>query len=91
MLQVMKYSLLERKKEKDDMIMNWISYPGLAPIISEARNIVETRQMTNIEKLIESMKSHENQQSAPIVASIAILIGCNDAIGRKITNHAARP
>ena len=91
MRQVVKYNLLERKKEKDNMIMNWISYPGLAPIISEARNIVETGQITNIEKLIESMKSHENQPSAPIVTSIAVLIGCNDAIGKKLANHAARP
>ena len=64
---VVEYNLLEIKKEDDDMIINWKSYPGLAPIISKARNMIETGQMTNLEELLYSMQGHESQQSAPRV------------------------
>ena len=48
---------------------------GLSNIITESRKLIEMGQATGIEKLITLMKVHESQQSAPIVASIAILIG----------------
>ena len=49
----------------------------MAYIISKARQVVQTGELTNIEELVEAMRGHESQQSAPIVASIATLLGQN--------------
>ena len=40
-----------------------------------AREIVETGEKRQIEKLVKLMQGHESQQSATIIATIAILIG----------------
>ena len=40
-----------------------------------AREIVETGKKEQIEKLAELMQCHESQQSAAVVATIAILVG----------------
>ena len=66
------------------MLLNWKSYPGLGNIITKSRNMIETGQMTGIEWLVELMQGHESQQSAPLVASIATLIG--NAIRSRQTN-----
>ena len=57
------------------MIKDWKSNPGLAVVITMAREIMNTGQTTHLEELIELMLGHETQQSAPLIASIAILIG----------------
>ena len=44
-------------------------------IIYKAREVIQTGQKTHIEKLTELMMGHEIQQTAPIIATIAILIG----------------
>ena len=51
------------------------SYPGLALIITMAREVLDTGKTTQIEKLTKLMQGHEIQQSAPLIATIAILIG----------------
>ena len=61
--------------KEDRKIDSWKSYPGLATIISMAREIVETGEKRQIEKLVKLMQGHESQQSATIIATIAILIG----------------
>ena len=71
---VIQYNMLEKKKEDDSMIKDWKSYPGLAVIITMAREIMNTGQTTHLEELIELMLGHETQQSAPLIASISILI-----------------
>ena len=77
-----RYPDLERVKqynmqaEKDDnMINDWKSYPDVALIIAMAREILDTGQTTQLEELTENMLGHDIQQSAPLIASIAILIG----------------
>ena len=40
-----------------------------------ARDVVENNARNEIVKLIEMMKTHESQQTAPIIATIAMLIG----------------
>ena len=69
------YNLLEERKV-DRMIQEWKSYPGMSHIICQARQIIQNGDQT-IENLVETMKGHESQQSAPIVASIATLLGQN--------------
>ena len=71
--EVVRYDPLERKSNEGHLNY-WKSYPGMARIIGEARCIIKTSQTTWIEELINLMKGHESQQSAPLVASIAILI-----------------
>ena len=39
-----------------------------------ARIIIDTGQTTQLEELTELMLGHESKQSAPLIASIAILI-----------------
>ena len=59
------------------MIQGWKSYPGMAYIISKARQVVQTGELTNIEELVKVMRGHESQQSAPIIALIATLLDQN--------------
>ena len=40
-----------------------------------AREIVETGEKKQIEKLVKLMQSHESRQSAPLITTIAILVG----------------
>ena len=70
---VIKYNMPAKKEDKK--IDSWKSYPGLATIISMAREIIETGEKRQIEKLVKLMQGHESQQSATIIATIAILIG----------------
>ena len=70
---LIKYNMLAKKEDRK--ISSWKSYPGLATIISMAREIVETGEKKQIEKLVKLMQGHESQQSATIVATIAILVG----------------
>ena len=63
------------KKKDDSMIKNWKSYPGLAVVIDMAGEIMDTGQTIHLEELIELMLGHETQQSAPLIASMAILKG----------------
>ena len=62
-------------KKDDNMINEWKSYQGLAPNITMAREVLDTGKTTQIEKLTELMQGHEIQQSAPLISTIAILIG----------------
>ena len=70
---VKQYNMLAKKD--DNMINDWKSYPGLAPIINMAREIIETGEKMQIEKLTKLMQGHESQQFAPLITTIAILIG----------------
>ena len=71
--EVVRYDPLERKSHEGHLNY-YKSYPGMARIIGEARCIIKTSQTTWIEELINLMKGHESQQSAPLLASIDILI-----------------
>ena len=84
-VKVVKYNPLERKKS-DDMLLEWKSYPSIATIIKEARYIIENNRISGTERLISLMQGHESQQSAPLVASIAILVG--NAIRSKQSNNS---
>ena len=52
---VVEYNHLERKKN-DKMFLTWKSYPGIANIITKARNMTETGQMVCIKRLLELMQ-----------------------------------
>ena len=67
------FNILRREKNKE--LQEWKSYPGIEKIVQLSRNIVEKNEKSKIMELIEMMKVHENQQTAPIVATIALLIG----------------
>ena len=49
------------EKKNDSMIKDWKSYPGLADVITMAREIMNTGQTTHLEELIELMLGHETQ------------------------------
>ena len=70
---VLKYNILAKKEDRK--INSWKSYPGLANIINMAREVVETGEKKQIEKLVKLMQVHESQQSATIVITVAILVG----------------
>ena len=70
---VLKYNILERKK--DINIQNWKSYPGVGKIIDMARDMVENGNKDNIDELATMMQCHESQQSAAVIATTAIIIG----------------
>ena len=70
---VIKYNILERKKDKN--IQNWKSYPGIGKIIDMARDMITNGNMKNIDKLAKMMQCHESQQSAAVIATFAIIIG----------------
>ena len=70
---VKQYNMLAKKD--DNMINEWKPYPGLAPFITMAGEVLNTGKTTQIEKLTKLMQGHEIQQSAPLIATIAILIG----------------
>ena len=40
-----------------------------------ARDAIENNDRHDIDKLVEMMKIHESQQTAPIIATIAMLLG----------------
>ena len=55
---VKQYNMLAKKDDK--MINDWKSYPGLAPIINMTREIIETGEKMQIEKLTKLMQGHES-------------------------------
>ena len=68
---VLRYNILERGK--DEHIQDWKSYPGVGKIIDMARDMVMNGNKENIDKLATMMQFHESQQSASIIATIAII------------------
>ena len=73
MKRVVEYNLLAKKEDRK--INYWKSYPGLSNIFDMDREITENGKKEQLEKLAKLMQCHESQQSAAIVATIAILIG----------------
>ena len=71
--EVLKYNAL--KRNSNDNIQLWKSYPGISNIVDIARKVVEEGDMSRIGKLAEMMQVHESQQSASIIATIAIIVG----------------
>ena len=71
--EVLEYNVL--KRDSNDSIQLWKSYPGISNIVDIARKVIEEGDMSNIGKLAEMMQVHESQQSASIIATIAILVG----------------
>ena len=67
------FNILRRKENEE--LQNWKSYPGIENIVRLARDVVENNARNEIIKLIEMMKSHESQQTAPIIATIAMIVG----------------
>merc|ERR1711872_30153 len=67
-----KFNILRRKQEE---MQEWKSYPGMEKIVRLSRNIVEKDDTRRLLELIKIMRVHESQQTAPIVATIALLVG----------------
>merc|ERR1711989_44610 len=67
------FNILRRKDNEE--LQEWKSYPGMEKIVRISRDIIEKNKMENLMELIKIMKIHESQQSAPIVATIALLVG----------------
>ena len=70
---VLKYNILKRKKDR--RINYWKSYPSVSKIISMARDMIENGNKDHTSELATLMQCHESQQSAAIIATIAIIIG----------------
>ena len=70
---VIQYNIL-RKKDNID-IQQWKSYPGVSKIIDIARKVTERGDTSNIEELAGMPQVHESQQSATVIATIAVLVG----------------
>ena len=70
---VLDYNIL--KRHSNENIQTWKSYPGISEIVRIARNIIEKDDTSNLGELARMMQVHESQQSAIIVATIAILVG----------------
>ena len=51
------------------------SYPGISGIVSLAREVTEKSDISEIERLAGMMQVHESQQSAAVIATIAVLVG----------------
>merc|ERR1711872_262181 len=63
------------RREKNEELKEWKSYPGIEKIIQLSRNIIEKNEKSRIMELIKIMKVHESQQTAPIIATIDLLVG----------------
>ena len=70
------YNLLEEGKD-DKMILEWEQGSDMNNIISEARHMIQTGELSEIESVVKVMKRQENQHSASVIASIATLLGQN--------------
>ena len=70
---MLEYNILKRKEDR--RINDWKSYPGVSKIIDMARDMIENGNKNEIDKLATMMQCHESQQSAAIIATIAIIIG----------------
>ena len=71
--EVLKYNILRR--EDNQGLQNWKSYPGISNIVEIARQITEKGDTSSIGNFAEMMQVHESQQSATVVATIAVLVG----------------
>ena len=69
----LEYNILRR--DENEEIQRWKSYPGIKEIVRIARNVIEDNARQDMDTLIDMMRVHESQQSAPVVATIAILVG----------------
>ena len=68
-----KFNILRRKQNEE--MQEWKSYPGMEKIVRLSRDIVENNDTGRLLELIKIMRVHESQQTAPIVATIALLVG----------------
>ena len=57
---VLKYNILKRKEDRK--INDWKSHPGVSKIIDMARDMIESGNTNDIEKLAIMMQCHESQQ-----------------------------
>ena len=80
---VLEYNIL--KRQSDDNIQTWKSYPGISKIIQISRKIIEDNNTNDIGELARMMQVHESQQSAAVVSTIAMLVGSklNNSIDAK--------
>merc|ERR1711873_34459 len=67
------FNILRRGQNEE--MQEWKSYPGMEKIVRLSRNIVENNDTRRLMELIKIMRVHESQQTAPIVATIALLVG----------------
>merc|ERR1711872_547275 len=63
-----------RRTDNEEM-QEWKSYPGMEKIVRISRDIIENNEVERLMELIKIMRVHESQQTAPIVATIALLVG----------------
>ena len=70
---VLRYNIL--RKEGNKNIQQWKSYPSISNIVELARKVTEEGDTSTIGKLAEMMQAHESQQSAAVIAIIAVLVG----------------
>ena len=71
--EALKYNILRRNENEE--IQEWKSYPGIKEIVRIARNVIEDNDRQDMNTLIDMMRVHESQQSAPVISTIAILVG----------------
>ena len=57
--EVLKYNVL--KRDSNDNIQLWKSYPGISKIVDIARKVIEEDDMSEIGKLAGMMQVHESQ------------------------------
>merc|ERR1711873_67010 len=67
------FNILRREQNKE--MQEWESYPGIEKIVRLSRDIVENNDVKRLMELIKVMRVHESQQTAPIIATIALLVG----------------
>ena len=70
--EALNYNILRRKNNEE--LQGWKSYPGIENIVRMAWNAIENNDRHDIDILVEMMKIHESQQTAPIIATIAMLL-----------------
>merc|ERR1711873_100908 len=76
------FNILRRRQNEE--MQEWKSYPGMEKIVRLSREIVENDDKGRLLELIKIMRVHENQQTAPIVATIALLVG------NKVRDHVSK-
>merc|ERR1711872_410709 len=67
------FNILRRKDNEE--LQEWKSYPGMEKIVRISRDIIKNNEVERLMELIKIMRVHESQQTAPIVATIALLVG----------------
>ena len=63
------------RRNENEEIQEWKSYPGIKEIVRIARNVIEDNARQDMDTLIDMMRVHESQQSAAVVSTIDILVG----------------